>query len=173
MGINSKLKKEGIKIVEKLDTLKVNTIAINVVNKLCSTFPEHGFDRSTLFEMISRISMYTAEMSADLSGAKFVFKNNSIYFNKKLSIEEMSTLAVHECIHCIQHAYIKDKVSSNLGLSNISSDYGLAINEASVQLMASESNLSKMSEETYYGICIRTISPDYYPLECTLVNEIS
>ena len=173
MGINSKLKKEGIKVVEKLDALKVNTIAINVINKLCSTFPEHGFDRSTLFEMISRMYMYTAEMPADLSGAKYVFKNNSIYFNEKLNIEEMSKLAVHECIHCIQHSYFKNTSSLNIGLSNTSSDFGLAINEASVQLMASECNLSKMSEETYYGISIKTISPDYYPLECTLVNEIS
>ena len=173
MGINSKLKKEGIKIVEKLDTLKVNTIAINVVNKLCLSFPEHSLDRSTLFEMISRMYMYTAEMPQDLSGAKYVFKNNSIYFNEKLNIEEMSKLAIHECIHCIQHSYFKNNSSASLGLSNISSNYGLAINEASVQLMASECNLSKMSEETYYGISIKTISPDYYPLECTLVNEIS
>lgn len=173
MAINLKLKREGIEIVEKLDTSKVNKIAINVVNKLCATFPEHSFDRSYLFEVISRLSMYTAKMPDDSSGAKYIFNNNSIYFNERLDLVEMSNVAVHECIHCIQHSYAKDQNLVSFGLYDISSNVGLALNEAAVQLMASEANLSGLTQETYYGICINTISPDYYPLECTLANQIT
>ena len=170
MGINSKLKKEGVEITQKLGTLKVNTIAINVVSKLLNAFPEHNLDKSKVFELIARLSMYTAKMPGDLSGAKYDFKNNSIYFNDTLSIEEMSNVAVHECIHCIQHSYGS---VSNMGLFDKKSSTGIALNEAIVQLMASEANLCKSQEETYYGISIKTISPNYYPLECTLASEIA
>lgn len=173
MAINFKLKREGIEIVEKLDTSKVNKIAINVVNKLCATFPEHSFDRAYLFEIISRLSMYTAKMPDDSSGAKYIFNNNAIYFNKMLDLEEMSNVAVHECIHCIQHSYAKDQNLVGLGLCDSSSNVGLALNEAAVQLMASEANSSAPAQETYYGISINTISPNYYPLECTLANQIT
>lgn len=171
LSTNSKLRKEGIKVIEQLDTEKVNKIAINVASKLCLAFPEHSFSRSELFESISRLSMYIAQMPFDSSGAKYVFKNNSIYFNETLSLDDMAKLAVHECIHFIQHLYNAN--SANLGLYNISKNHGMAINEACVQLMASEANNSTTSSETYFGISINTISPDYYPLECTLAEEIS
>jgi len=169
---NSKLKKEGIQIIEKLDTQKVNKIAINVASKLCLAFPEHNFNRSELFESISRLSMFIAKMPQDSSGAKFILNNNSIYFNENLSLDEMSKLAVHECIHFIQHSRNTENYS-NIGLYNTSSTIGTALNEAAVQLMASEANFEASSSETYFGISLNTISPDYYPLECTLVEEIT
>jgi len=58
-----------------------------------------------------------------------------------------------------------------MGLYDFAS--GLGINEAAVQLMASEANFGEISEEKYFDINIKTISPDYYPLECSLVNQIS
>ena len=173
MSINSKLKREGVEITQQLDTLKVNTIAVNIINKLIQAFPEHNFDSSILFELIARLTMYTAKMPADLSGAKYVFKSGCIYFNDELSLDEMSNVAVHECIHCIQHAYSKDSILSSIGLSDKVTNTGLALNEAVVQLMASEANKCKAQEETYYGISIKTISPNYYPLECTLATELA
>ena len=173
MSIKSKLKKEGIQVIEKLDTQRINKISINVASRLCLAFPEHNFNRSDLFESISRLSMYIARMPEDSSGAKYLFKNNSIYFNESLSLEEMSNLAIHECIHFIQHLYISDNYSTNIGLFNLSTNSGVAMNEAAVQLMAAEANFAEETSETYYGISIRTISPDYYPLECTLMRQIS
>ena len=149
MGINSKLKKEGLKVVEKLDNTKVKIIAINVAKRLCNAFPEHHFDDHNLFELISKISMYKAEMPEDLSGAKYVLRNNSIYFSNTLDLKEMVKLAVYECIHCMQHYYVIDKSSNKIGLCNFSTYDGLAINEAAVQLMASEANKSKKQEEKY------------------------
>ena len=171
MSTNSKLKKEGIEIIEKLDTLKVNTIAINVASKLCLAFPEHNLNRSELFESLSRLSMYIARMSKDSSGAKYYYKDNSIYFNEVFDIEEMAKLAVHECIHFIQT--LRAPNNSKMGFYTSFSNSGHGLNEASVQLMASEANLSKSTTETYYGVTINTISPNYYPLECTLVNQIA
>ena len=172
MSTQSKLKKEGVEIIEKLDTAKVNKIAVNVASKLCLAFPEHNLKRSELFESLSNLSMYIAKMPEDSSGAKYFYKNNSIYFNEIFDIEEMSKLAVHECIHFIQNLYNPNNYSK-LGLYNAYSNSGVGLNEASVQLMASEANFSENVEETYYGISLKTISPDYYPLECTLVNQLT
>lgn len=173
MANYSRLKKEGIEVVSQLDTLKVNTIAINVASKLCLAFPEHNLNKSELFESLSRLNMYVAKMPADSSGAKYFYKDNSIYFNETADIDEMSTLAVHECIHYIQEVRDYTNRVSKMGLYSLSSNTGLAINEAAVQLMSSEANMNETSTETYYGISINTISPNYYPLECALLNQIS
>jgi hypothetical protein len=168
-----KLKKEGIEVVEKLDAMKVNTIAINVASKLCLAFPEHTLSKSELFESLSRLDMYIAKMPSDSSGAKYFYKDNSIFFNETFDINEMSTLAIHECIHCIQELRDSNNNLSKMGLYNPSSNAGLAINEAAVQLMASEANIMDITNETYYGISLNTISPNYYPLECALLNQIA
>ncbi len=173
MGIYNKLKKEGIQIIEQLNTLKVNTIAINVASKLCLAFPEHNLNKSQLFESLSRLNMYVAKMPKDSSGAKYFYKDNSIYFNETADIDEMSTLAVHECIHYIQELRDYNNNVSRMGLYTPSSNTGLAINEAAVQIMASEANMMESVNETYYGISINTISPNYYPLECSLLNQIA
>ncbi len=170
MSIDSKLKKEGIEVTKELNTKKVNKIAINVASKLCLAYPEHNFKRNELIESISKLKMYVANMPQDCSGAKYVFENNSIYFNKVLSLSEMSNLAVHECIHFLQLAYTSN---SNMGLYNINSGFGMALNEAAVQLMSSEANLYENASETYFGISINTISPNYYPLECALVKQLT
>lgn len=173
MSINSKLRKEGIEILEQLNTLKVNTIATNIASKLCLAFPEHNLNRSQLFAALSRLNMYVAKMPMDFTGAKYFYKNNSIYFNENLSLEEMSDLAVHECIHYIQELRDSNNNLTKMGLYNFSFNYGLGINEAAVQLMASEANMSKFTSETYFGVLLKTNSPDYYPLECSLVNQMA
>ena len=40
MSVESDLKKDGIVVIKKLDTLRVNTIAKNVATRLCETFPD-------------------------------------------------------------------------------------------------------------------------------------
>ena len=173
MNTHSRLKKDGIEIIEQLDTLKVNTIAINVASKLCLAFPEHNLSRSKLFESLSRINMYIAKMPADASGAKYFYKDCSIYFNENLDIEEMSRMAMHECIHFIQELRDSNNNLIKMGLYNPLTNTGLGLNEASVQLMASEANMMDIMNETYFNISINTISPDYYPLQCALVNQIA
>lgn len=173
MSTNSRLKKEGIEIVEQLDTLKVNTIAISIASKLCLAFPEHNLNKSELFTSLSRINMYVAKMPEDSSGAKYFYKNNSIYFNEGIDLEEMSKLAMHECIHFIQELKDENNNLIKMGLYNCSFNSGLGINEAAVQLMASEANMCVSTSETYYNVSLNTISPNYYPLECALVNQMA
>ena len=107
MSIDSTLKKEGINVIGELNTLDINKIASNIADKICSAFPEHNLNQSDLFISIARLNMYVAEMPDSSAGAKYYYKNNSIYFNKNMDLDSLNTLSLHECIHFMQE--LKDK----------------------------------------------------------------
>lgn len=172
MGVNYLLKKEGLEEIEKLDTLHINSIAKNISEKLCVAFPELNLNQSDLFVSISRLDMYTAKMPPDSTSAKYVYNKNAIYFDNTLDLSNINTLAIHECIHFIQELYDSKGKLVRLGLYDLNSKNGLAINEAAVQLMASISNNAKIDDVTYYGISLSSISPEYYPLECAILNQM-
>lgn len=171
MSVNSDLKKAGIDIIQQLNGKDVSAIASNIASKLCLAFPEHNLKRTNLIASISNINMYIANMPEDYSQAKYFYKNNSIYFKKYSTLEEMSSIAVHECIHFIQEITDENYNLVRMGLYKINS--GLAINEAAVQLMTAEANNLDICEEKYYGINLKTTSPDYYPLQCALLNQMA
>lgn len=62
MSIETDLKKDGIEIIEPLDTLKINSIAGNISQKICDTFPNYNFNQNELFIRLSRLNMYKAKM---------------------------------------------------------------------------------------------------------------
>ena len=62
MSIENELKKYGICVTEKLDTLTINSIAKNISQKLCQTFPNFGLNQNDLFIRLSRLDMYKAKM---------------------------------------------------------------------------------------------------------------
>ena len=170
MNIDLLLKKEGISNIKELDSNQIKIVSKDLAIKLCLAFPEHDLDRQALYNSFRSLDMYTATMPKDSSGAKYIANSNSIYFNEALDFSSIPEVAMHECIHFIQEGRLANK-NGFIGLTSLTS--GLAINEAAVQLMASEANMSNITEERYFGILIKTISPSYYPLECTLVNQIS
>lgn len=110
-----------------------------------------------------------------MSEANYFYKNTSIYFNDKIALEDLEEFAVHECIHFIQE--IKDNKNNllRMGLCDYSEFkvYGLGLNEASVQLMASKVIGIEKDFVKYFGISFETNSPSYYPLECCLVNQLA
>ena len=59
MSIENELKKDGICVTEKLDTLTINSIAKNISQKLC---PNFGLNQNDLFIRLSRLDMYKAKM---------------------------------------------------------------------------------------------------------------
>ena len=175
MKVDSVLRKEGIEIVKTLSTLEVNQIAKKVSDSLCESFPEYDLNRTDLFISISRIKMYTAKMEDNSCKAKYYYKDSSIYFNVNFDIAYMDTALLHECIHFIQE--LKDKKGNLLRFGLCDSpegkSYGLALNEASVQLMASSASKQKCDLVKYYSIHVPSISPTEYTLECNLVNQLA
>lgn len=62
MSIETDLKKDGIEVIEQLDTMTINSIAKNVATKICDTFPNYGYTKESLFISLSKLGMYTAKM---------------------------------------------------------------------------------------------------------------
>ncbi len=168
------LRKAGITIIKKLSTLEINKIASNISEKICCSFPEHKINQSDLFIAISRVNMYLAQFN-DNSAAKYWYKNNSIYFKENINFDSLETPALHECLHFIQTYRNKKGKIQRLGLYNISSlkENGFALNEAAVQLMASYATNTKIDSVKYYGMEFFTNSPNYYPIECALVKQMT
>lgn len=175
MSIESDLKKDGIEVVEKLDTLKVNSIARNISVKLCETFPNYGLNSNNLFIKLSRLDMYKAKMAEGMAEANYFYKNSSIYFNEHIQDDDLEEFAIHECIHYLQEVKDKKNYLIRMGLCDYTEFkiYGLGLNEASVQLMASKVNGIPKEYVKYFGISFETTSPSYYPLECCLANQLA
>ena len=95
MGIESNLRKEGIKVTEELDKIKVNTIAKNVAQKIVAAFPELDFKLGEVFIKLSQLKMYYAEVPKGFSEANYFYKNTSIYFNQEVPIEKIENYAIH------------------------------------------------------------------------------
>ena len=173
MGIGLLLKKEGISNVRKLDTMNINKIASFISEKICQSFPELHLSQSELFIQISRLDMFIASMD-DNASAKYVYGKNAIYFNEKLDLNKMDIAAIHECIHYLQE--FKDEKGNlvKLGLYDLNSTTGLALNEAAVQLIACRTAREPMFDNvTYYGMSFVSESPEFYPLECALVSQMT
>ena len=175
MSIKSDLKKDGIEVISKLDTLKINSIAKNIASKLCETFPSYGLNENELFIKLSRLNMYTAKMPEGMAEANYYYKNSSIYFNEHISEDDMEEFAVHECIHYLQEIKDKRNYLLKMGLCDYTEFkiYGLGLNEAAVQLMSSKIIGIPKDYVKYFGISFETTSPSYYPLECCLVNQLA
>lgn len=175
MSIESDLKKDGIQVIKKLDTLKVNSIARNVSLRLCSTFPNFKLNQNDLFIKLSRLNMYIAKMPEGMSEANYFYKNSSIYFNSHIDIDDLEEFAIHECIHYIQEIKDKKNYLIRMGLCDYTEFkiYGLGLNEASVQLMTSKVLSIPKEYVKYFNISFETNSPSYYPLECCLVNQLA
>ncbi len=175
MSIENDLKRDGIEVIEPLDTLKINSIANNISEKICQTFPEYGLNQNDLFIKLSRLNMYKAKMPEGMAEANYFYKNTSIYFNEHIANEDLEEFAIHECIHYLQEVKDKRNYLVRMGLCDYTEFkiYGLGLNEASVQLIASKINGIPKEYVKYFGISFETISPSYYPLECCLVNQLA
>ena len=119
MSIKSDLKKDGIEVTEKLDTLKINSIAMNISKKICDTFPEYGLNQNDLFIRLSRLNMYKAKMPKGMAEANYLYKNTSIYFNEDIKESNISETAIHECIHYLQEVKDKKNYLLRMGLCEI------------------------------------------------------
>ena len=156
MSIESDLRKDGIRVVDILDTMSVNLIAHNIATKLCDTFPELCFNETDLFAKLSRLSMYRAIMPDGMAEANYFYKNTSIYFNEKIAFEDLEEFAIHECIHYIQE--IKDKKNNlvRMGLCNFDNlkIVGMGLNEAAVQYVTSKIIGIKKDYVKYFGVSV-------------------
>lgn len=175
MSIESDLKKDGITVIEPLDTTTVNVIAKNVSKKIVAAFSNLGFDFDTLYERFSKLPMYIADMPEGMSEASYFYKNSAIYFRDGMGLADLEKFAVHELIHNFQEQKNEKGDLTRLGLCTFkgSKPTGMALNEAAVQLLASNILENTFETATYYDITFSTVSPNCYPLLCNLIYQMA
>lgn len=175
MSIESDLKKDGITVIEPLDTTTVNVIAKNVSKKIVAAFSNLGFDFDTLYERFSKLPMYIADMPEGMSEASYFYKNSAIYFRDSMGLADLEKFAVHELIHNFQEQKNEKGDLTRLGLCTFkgSKPTGMALNEAAVQLLASNILENTFETATYYDITFSTVSPNCYPLLCNLIYQMA
>lgn len=175
MSIDSDLKKDGITIIEPLDASTIHTIAKNVSEKIVSTFPNFGFNLDTLYNRFSNLPMYIANIPEGMSEASYFYKNSAIYFRDGMGLGDLEKFAVHELVHHLQEEKNSKGNLIRLGLCNFkgSKVEGMALNEAAVQLLASNILGNTFENVTYYDIIFSTISPNCYPLLCNLIYQMA
>ena len=171
MGIESTLLREGITNIEKLNTREINRIAKNISKTLSETFSDHNLSQSDLFIAICRLNMYRADFS-DNAKAKYFYKNSSIYFDRAIDFNHIDTIALHECLHYIQEYRNEAGRVVKMGLYDLKRHSGMALNEAAVQHMASIANQAEPDSVKYYNLELTTESPDFYPIETALLNQM-
>ena len=175
MNIEAELKKDGIEVVGRLDTLSVNSLAKSVSERICKAFPRAHFVASQLFIEISRIPMYIAKMPDGFAEANYFYKNCSIYFKQGICLEELEKFAIHEFIHYIQEVKDQKDTLVRLGLCDYTEfrTYGMAFNEGAVQLATAKTLNQEQDIVKYYDISLPTTSPTCYPLLCNLVQQLA
>lgn len=175
MSIETDLRKDGIKVIQPLDHSSVISIAQNVSRELYSAFPNSGFTYEELFEKFSNVPMYIANIPNGMAEASYFYKNSSIYFRDGMGLNDLEKFSVHEFIH---HLQVQKDANGNLirlGLCefNGAKVTGMALNEAAVQIITSNTLNFTFENVEYYGITFSTISPQIYPLICNLVTQMA
>ena len=175
MSIEADLRKDGITVVEPLDNSSVISIAKTVSEKLYLAFPNFGYSFEDYFEKLSNVPMYIATIPNGFSEASYFYKNSSIYYRDGMGLEDLCKYSVHEFIHHLQERKNEKGELLRLGLCKPrgSKFTGMALNEAAVQILASNTLNYTFENVEYYGITFSTISPDVYPLLCNLVTQMA
>ena len=174
MNIEKDLQKDGIIVVEKLDTETILTIANNISQKIVHTFPNFNLNADEIFSRLCSLNMYKAQMPEGMAEANYCYRNSSIYFNYKISLEDLEEFAIHECLHFLQEKKDINNNIERMGFSIYSKfkTIGVGLNEAAVQYISAKIIGIQPDYEKYYDINIFTPSPSYYPVECALLNEL-
>ena len=174
MNLQKKLQNLGIEQIEKLSNEYVRAIAFNVTEALTSAFPVIYNDYNNIFAQLINCNMYTARITKQISSVNYIYENNSIYFDRALDLTTVNEQMIHECIHYIQDSRNKHGKLDTIGLCNFGrfSVFGLGINEAAVQYISAKTVENNTTMLERYGVRVKTISPNYYPLLTNLIEQI-
>lgn len=117
--------------------------------------------------------MYLAKFEDDTCGAKYFYGKGTIYFNIDYSLSQADEFALHECLHYLQEVKDSNNNLLRLGLYDLTTNRGMALNEAAVQKMAVEALKVPVQNVSYYGLDLPSNSPDCYPLECSIISQMA
>lgn len=176
MNAEKKLEKLGISTIREFSQREVRYIAEEVTELLVKAFPILEDDYNNLLIRLLNCKMYFAQINEEksISNVNYVYENNSIYFDERIDLNNISDKIVHECIHYLQDVRNEKGKLKKIGLAEFEelSTYGLGINEAAVQYIASKSVGNSLTVTKRAGVILKTVSPNYYPFLTNLINQV-
>ena len=177
MNAEKKLEKLGISTIREFTQREVRYIAEEVTELLVKAFPVLEEEYNNLLIRMLNCKMYLANVAenSNISNINYVYDNNSIYFDVKADLTNINDKIVHECIHYLQDIRNEKGKLKKIGLCGFEelSSYGLGLNEAAVQYIASKAVGNTLEVTKRTGIILKTISPNYYPFLTNLMNQIT
>ena len=176
MNLEKKLSKLGIDVVREFTPREVRYVAEEVIESLVNTFPVLEEIYNELLIRLLNCKMYFANIKNDsnISKVNYVYENNSIYFSNSINFNKIDDVIIHECIHYLQDNRTDNGKLKKIGLCDFEelSTYGMGINEAAVQYIASKTVGNYLQTTNKNGIILKTISPNYYPFLTNLISQI-
>lgn len=177
VNAEKKLEKLGISTIREFSQREVRYIAEEVTEVLVKAFPVLEEEYNNLLIRLLNCKMYLANINENksISNVNYIYENNAIYFDERIDFNNISDKIVHECIHYLQDTRTEKGKLKKMGLCAFEelSTYGLGINEAAVQYIASKSVGNTYATIKRAGIILRTISPSYYPFLTNLIRQVA
>lgn len=176
MNLEKKLEKLGIQTIREFTPREVRYIAEEVTEALVRTFPILEEKYNEILIKLLNCKMYFSNVKKDsnISNVNYIYENNSIYFSNSINFNKIDDIIIHECIHYLQDSRTDNGKLKKIGLCDFDefSTYGMGINEAAVQYMASKSIGRNLEVTKKNEIILKTISPNYYPFLTNLIYQI-
>ena len=174
MNLNKISKTDGLSEFQRFSEFQVNKLATSVAKSLIVLLKDYNLSEKHLFHVLQNLNMFSASFDDQNISAKYHYESNTIFINKRFDLYCPDSVVIHECIHFLQSEIKKNKVIK-MGLYDLKSynNKGLALNEAAVQMLASQVTGVKPGSLTYFGIKFITPSPEYYPLETAILRQMS
>lgn len=174
MNIQKKLSRLGIEKIEELDKKDVNYLAHYMANCMTSTFHTLQDYYNEILAKLLNCTMFYAKITGNVAKVNYIHEDNCIYIDENINIYEPNEQLFHELIHYLQVFKKNNGKIKQIGLCNFGdfSVSGLGLNEALVQYMSSKLMKKEKQRTKIYGLELKTISPDSYPVLTNLMEEL-
>lgn len=174
MKTQKRLSKLGIESIRELDYKEINYIAHFATEQITTTFPVLQNQYNKILAKILNCKMYYSKITSNISKVNYIYWNNSIYIDENIKSLETNEQLIHEIIHYLQVLRKNNGKILKIGFCEFD-DFKLnrlGLNEAIVQYMSSKIIKMEKDDIKIYGIKLKTISPNSYPLITNLIEQI-
>ena len=175
MENKKELKRYNIEPIRQLAPEELEFIAIETTKKMETMIPE--FNGENMYKKIKNAKIYLAKIPNQYSKVNYIVTTNAIYIRGEENIKNIDEILFHEIFHYIQcnseNNY--EGMPNQMGLCKFKTYTikGLAINEASIQLIISIVFNHKQKYSNYFGIEVKSIENKYFPILCSLLQQIA
>jgi len=163
----------GIENVQELDFKEKESLVKNIANKVSEKFEKYGIDYSKVFLKLINTNMYLADFVKNSEKAAYIYKDASLYFDRKLDLQEINNEILRVAIQRLQEVRGNNKKIRQIGLCKLDGirSTATALNEAAIDYVLYK--LQDIEEESVfaYGITLNSVSKSY-PTITNIVRQM-